>query len=241
MNKQKTEKENQELILVIEDDVSLRQGLVMNFELQGYRVRSASDGQEGMRLAFDLRPDLIVLDIMLPVFSGMEILDELRQRNENVPVLILSARGTTDNKVQGLKKGADDYLTKPFELSELLARVEAMLRRKKAENNTRPSMILGDLKIEPATRRVILGDKELSLSAKEFDLLNLLASSPGRVFSREKIINKVWGWNFDGTSRTVDNYILSLRQKIEPNPSRPKLIKTIRQVGYRLDAPKANK
>lgn len=230
-------KKTTETILVIEDDTSLRQGLVMNFELHGYRVLSAADGHRGMDLAFDSRPDLIVLDIMLPGYSGLEILEELRERQENVPVLILSARNTTVNKIQGLKKGADDYVTKPFELAELLARVEAMLRRKKIRDGAKPAMILGDLRIEPDTRQVTLKGAKLDLSAKEFDLLKLLASSPGRVFSREEILNRVWGWNFHGTNRTVDNYILSLRQKIEKDPSRPTLIKTVRQVGYRLDKP----
>lgn len=224
-----------ETILVIEDDRSLREGLVMNFELHGYNVVSAADGEDGMRKAFDAEPDLIVLDIMLPGFSGLEILTELRDRREGVPVLILSARDTTGNKVEGLQLGADDYLAKPFELPELLARVEAMLRRRRAERQAAPPIVFGEVVIDPAGRKVSLQGREILLSAKEFDLLSLLATSPGRVFTREEILNHVWGWNFDGTSRTVDNYILGLRQKIEANPARPRYIKTVRQVGYRLD------
>ncbi len=224
-----------ETILVIEDDRSLRQGLVMNFELRGYQVITASDGEEGMQKAFDTRPDLIVLDIMLPGFSGLEILAELRARQEGVPVLILSARDTTGNKVEGLDLGADDYVSKPFELPELLARVEAMLRRRRVEHQAAPPIVFGDVVIDPAGRNVSLKGQKVSLSAKEFDLLHLLAASPSRVFSREEILNRVWGWGFDGTSRTVDNYILSLRQKIEPDPAHPRHLRTVRQVGYRLD------
>lgn len=235
MKRRRRNSSGAETILVIEDDRSLRQGLVMNFELRGYRVLSAADGHDGMRLAFDSQPDLIVLDIMMPGFSGLEILSELRDRGERVPVLILSARDTTGNKVEGLRLGADDYLTKPFELPELLARVEAMLRRQKADRLAKPRIVFGQVDLDPGARAVTVKGSKVSLSAKEFDLLSLLASSPGRVYSREEILNRVWGWNFDGTSRTVDNYILSLRQKIEADPTKPKHIKTVRQVGYRLD------
>ncbi len=224
-----------ETILVIEDDRSLREGLALNFEVRGYNVITASDGEQGMQKAFDSSPDLIVLDIMLPGFSGLEILTELRARKEGVPVLILSARDTTGNKVEGLDLGADDYVTKPFELPELLARVEAMLRRRRADHQATPPITFGDLVIDPAGRNVRLKGREVLLSAKEFDLLHLLAVSPGRVYTREEILNRVWGWDFDGTSRTVDNYILSLRQKIEADPSHPRYLKTVRQVGYRLD------
>ncbi|HUU00106.1 MAG TPA: response regulator transcription factor [Myxococcota bacterium] len=225
-----------ETILVIEDDRSMRDGLVLNFELRGYHVLAAADGEEGLQKSFDTSPDLIVLDIMLPGFSGLEILSELRARQENVPVLILSARDTTGNKVEGLDLGADDYVTKPFELPELLARVEAMLRRRRVEHTAAPPIVFGDVVIDPVGRNISLKGQKVSLSAKEFDLLNLLAASPGRVFTREEILNRVWGWGFDGTSRTVDNYILSLRQKIESDPAHPRHLKTVRQVGYRLDA-----
>ena len=141
-------KGRQYTILVIEDDRALRDGLVLNFELQGYQVVAAADGEDGMRKAFDLRPDLIVLDIMLPGWSGLDILSELRSRQQDVPVLILSARGTTDNKVEGLSIGADDYLAKPFELPELLARVEAMLRRRRADQPTQPILIFGRVTVD---------------------------------------------------------------------------------------------
>ncbi len=221
-------------ILVIEDDRALREGLVLNFELQGYQVDAAADGEEGMQKAFDLRPDLIVLDIMLPGWSGLDILTELRDRNEDVPVLILSARGSTDNKVEGLNIGADDYLAKPFELSELLARVEAMLRRRSVDQPTEPPLTFGDVVLDRDNRRVIVRGDEVTMSAKEFDLLCFLALIPGRPRSREEILNNVWGWDFEGSPRTVDNFIRSLRRKLEPDPSHPRYILTAHGVGYKL-------
>lgn len=224
-----------ESVLVIEDDRALRRGLAMNFELRGYRVLTAADGDEGIKLAFDSGPDLIVLDIMLPGFSGLDILSELRAKGRDVPILILSARGSTDSKIEGLGLGADDYLAKPFALSELFARVEALLRRRRAEKRKNLRRVFGGLIIDLAGRRVTLRGKEVGLSAKEFDLLALLAGSPGKAFRRDDILDRVWGFGFDGTARTVDNFILSLRQKIESDPASPVMIKTVRQVGYKFD------
>ncbi len=221
-------------ILVIEDDRALREGLVLNFELHGYQVDAAADGEVGMRKAFDLRPDLIVLDIMLPGWSGLDILAELRDRNENVPVLILSARGSTDNKVEGLNIGADDYLAKPFELSELLARVEAMLRRRGVDQTTEPPLTFGHVVLYRENRRVVVNGDEVTMSAKEFDLLCFLSLIPGRPRTREEILNNVWGWDFEGSPRTVDNFIRSLRRKLEPDPSHPRYIVTAHGVGYKL-------
>jgi len=222
-------------ILVIEDDRALRDGLVLNFELQGYRVASAADGEDGMRKAFDLRPDLIVLDIMLPGWSGLDILTELRGRQQDVPVLILSARGTTDNKVEGLSTGADDYLAKPFELPELLARVKAMLRRRRADQPPQTILTFGLVTIDQGNRRVTVEGEEAMLSAREFDLLSFLALAPGRPRTREEILNTVWGWDFDGSPRTVDNFILALRQKLEADPKHPRHILTTHGVGYKLE------
>ncbi len=228
------ESEN-ETVLVIEDDRALRRGLAMNFELRGFRVLAAADGEEGIKMAFDAGPDLIVLDIMLPGFSGLEILSELRDKGRDVPILILSARGTTDNKIEGLDLGADDYLAKPFALSELFARADALLRRRRAEKRKNARLVFGDLAIDRSARAVTLRGKDVGLSAKEFDLLALLAGSPGKAFRRADILDRVWGFGFDGTTRTVDNFILSLRQKIEADPSSPVIIKTVRQVGYKFD------
>ena len=224
-----------ETILVVEDDRSLREGLAMNFRLKGYRVMTAVDGDEGMQKAFDARPDLVILDIMLPGFSGLDILDELRKRGESMPVLILSARGSVEHKIEGLGLGADDYLAKPFELPELFARVDALLRRGRQERESQPSLEYGDVVIYPGARRVTLRGDEVPLSAREFDLLCLLARSPGQTFTRDTILDRVWGWGFEGTPRTVDNFIMALRRKIEDDPANPRHLRTVRQVGYRLD------
>jgi DNA-binding response OmpR family regulator len=230
-----SEDRRDETVLVVEDDRSLREGLATNFQVQGWRVLTAADGDEGMQKAFDCRPDVIVLDIMLPGWSGLDILQELRAKAEDVPVLILSAREKTRDKIQGLDLGADDYVTKPFELPELLARVEALLRRRRMERRGEPSIEFGDVEIDPTGRSVRKRGQEVRLSAREFDLLLLLARSPGRAFTRETILDRVWGWGFDGTARTVDNFIVSLRAKLEDDPASPRLIRTVRQVGYKLE------
>jgi len=228
--------DRRETILVIEDDRALREGLALNFELQGYRVDTAADGEEGMRKAFDLNPDLIVLDVMLPVWSGLDILTELRDRNREVPVLILSARGTTVNKVEGLNIGADDYLAKPFELPELLARVEAMLRRRRTDRPSRSVIRFGRVEVDRNDRRVAVAGEEVSLSAREFDLLCFLAMAPGRPRTREEILNNVWGWDYEGSPRTVDNFVLALRRKLEKDPGNPHHILTVQGVGYRFQS-----
>jgi DNA-binding response OmpR family regulator len=221
-------------ILVVEDDRSLRDGLAMNFQLRGYRVLAAADGESGVRLALAERPDVIVLDLMLPGLDGFEVLGKLRERELDVPVLILSARGQVADKVAGFQIGADDYVTKPFQLPELLARVEVMVRRSRRRAPPEP-IAFGDIVIDVAGRQVRRGGREVTLLAKEFDLLSLLARHPGRPFTRDAILERVWGWDFEGTARTVDNYILALRQKLEKDPARPRHIRTVRQVGYKLD------
>jgi DNA-binding response OmpR family regulator len=222
-------------ILVVEDDRSLREGLAMNFQLRGYRVLSAGDGETGLRLAFDERPDLIVLDLMLPGIDGFEILGRLRAQEIDVPVLILSARGEVTAKVDGFRLGADDYVTKPFQLPELVARVEGMLRRSSRRRAAPEKIGFGEIEIDVTRRFVRRGGREVPLLAKEFDLLALLARNPNKPFSRGTILERVWGWDFDGTERTVDNYVLALRQKLEADPAHPRHIKTVRQVGYKLD------
>ena len=220
-----------ETILIVEDDRALRDGLALNLRLEGYKTLTASDGVEGVRMAFDNRPDLIVLDIMMPGLTGLDILEELREHGERVPVLILSARDTTNNKVEGLKLGADDYLTKPFDLPELIARIEVMLRRQREERNALPDLQFGDVVIHQSVREVAVGNKTVDVTAKEFDILCLLASSPGKVFTRGDILQKVWGWGYEGTERTVDNFVASLRKKLGTS----ELIKTVPRLGYKLD------
>ena len=222
-------------ILVVEDDRSLRDGLATNFQLRGYRVLTAADGEAGARLAIDERPDLIVLDLMLPGLDGFEVLDRLREREIETPVLILSARGQVADKVNGFRLGADDYVTKPVQLPELIARVEGMLRRRRRLRASQGAISFGEIVLAPAVRTVLRAGREVALLAKEFDLLCLLARHPGRPFTREAILERVWGWDFEGTARTVDNYIHALRQKLEEDPARPRHIKTVRQVGYKLD------
>ncbi len=229
-------KRAKDLILVIEDDRSLRDGLAMNLKLNGYRVETAADGEAGMQMAFDRSPDLIVLDIMMPCWSGLDILEALREHGEDVPVLILSARDTTPDKVKGLKLGADDYMTKPFDLPELIARIEVMLRRRHAEAESLPPLTFGNVAIDRVSRTVRVGDKPVKLSAREFDLLCLLAESPGKVFTRETILERIWGWDYEGTARTVDNFVANLRKKLQSGRNAPQYIHTVPRVGYRLDA-----
>ena len=221
-------------ILIIEDDGSLREGLALNFRHRGHEVHTAACGETGLTAAFDLRPDLIVLDLMLPVIDGMQVLEELRKRNMGIPVLILSARNALHDKVQGLRKGADDYLTKPFELPELLARADVMLRRRRQEQAQEPEIHFATVVIQPGRHRVTRHGKPVALTTREFELLLMLARRPGRVFSRDEILNLIWGWDYEGTPRTVDNLIVKLRQKLEDDPSSPRHIQTMRGIGYRM-------
>ncbi len=227
-------KQGQERILVVEDDRALREGLAMNLRLQGYEVLVAADGEEGMRAAFDSRPDLIVLDIRMPCWTGLEILEELRRRGEGVPVLILSARDTTPDKVEGLNSGADDYMTKPFDLPELIARIKVMLRRRHSAEDSLPVLVCGEIAIDRSGRTVTVRGKAVDLSAREFDLLSLLAASPEQVFTRQTILERVWGWDYDGTERTVDNFVANLRKKIEGGRRSQNHICTVPRVGYKF-------
>jgi len=224
-----------EEILVVEDDKALREGLALNLGLQGYKVLTAADGEEGMRMAFDNRPALIILDIMMPCWTGLDILEELRKRGEKVPVLLLSARNTTPDKVEGLELGADDYMTKPFDLPELIARIKVMLRRRYQEKQDRPILSFGDVAIDRLARSIEVRGEKVELSAKEFDILCLLASSPGRVFTRQTILERVWGWDYDGTARTVDNFVASLRKKTEMGRRAKRYIRTVPRIGYTLE------
>ena len=223
------------VVLVIEDNRSLREGLAMNLRMAGYEVLTAADGDVGMQMAFDTRPDLIVLDIMMPGWTGLDILEELRKRGNDVPVLILSARGTPPDKVGGLKLGADDYMGKPFDLPELLARIEVMLRRHHASTQAEPELVAGNITIAPTTRTVRVRGKTVELSAREFDVLHLLAQSPGKVFTREAILERLWGWDYDGTPRTVDNFVASIRKKLGRGRRGPTPIRTVPRVGYTFD------
>jgi DNA-binding response OmpR family regulator len=230
-------------ILVVEDEPALQETLAYNLTRQGYTVETAGDGQTALETARRLRPDLIVLDIMLPVLDGYEVCRVLRQEM-NAPILMLTARDEEFDRVLGLELGADDYLTKPFSMRELLARVKAHLRRERlireeagAQPAAAPTEILrfGNLTLDLTRREILLDGKPLSMKPKEFDLLLYLARHRGQALSRERILEQVWGWDFSGGSRTVDVHVRWLREKIEADPARPSRIVTVRGAGYRFE------
>ena len=220
-------------VLVVEDDPSIAMGLEMNLTAEGYRVLVADDGERGLELARAGGIDLIVLDVMLPKLNGFELLRTLRGERHTMPVIMLSARGAEMDKVMGLELGAEDYVTKPFGLAELLARVKAALRRE-ARHRSEGAIRAGDLSIDAATREVRHDGNLVDLTATEFDVLLCLVESGGRVLSREQIQAKVWGPNHHGTPRTIDNFVLQLRNKLEKDPADPRHLVTVRGVGYRF-------
>jgi DNA-binding response OmpR family regulator len=231
-----------EKILVVEDEPSLQETLVYNLERQGYSVETASDGQAALEVARNLQPDLVVLDLMLPILDGFEVCRIIRQES-NVPILILTARDDEIDRVIGLEMGADDYLTKPFSMREFLARVKAQLRRVRLIREeltaeiAEPKEVLhfDNLLIDLTRREVLLNDQPLPFKPKEFDLLLFLARHRGQVLSRELILERVWGWEFSGGSRTVDVHVRWLREKIERDPTNPLRIVTVRGAGYRFE------
>ncbi len=225
-------------ILIIEDNEDLAYGLCSNLEIEGYKVRTASTGRDGLREAADFKPDLILLDLMMPEMDGFEVLESLRKDDDSTPVLILTARGEEMDKVRGLRSGADDYVTKPFGLMELLARVEALLRRgdKQSAVSTSGSTVacVGDVDINPDSRTVKKNGQPIELAPKEFDLLLELIRNNGAVVSRMDLMKKVWGHSSVIISRTVDTHVAELRRKLEDDPANPKLILTARKAGYRI-------
>jgi two-component system alkaline phosphatase synthesis response regulator PhoP len=220
-------------ILVVEDDLSILTGVSMNLRYEGYEVLQAQDGAQGLVLAVEQSPDLVILDIMLPKMNGYEVLSELRRRGQRVPVLLLSAKGMERDKVQGLDLGADDYVAKPFGVAELLARVKALLRRRYGEEGT--VIRFGDVAVELEGKRVLRAGKALEVTAQEFRLLVHLLSQPGRIFSREELLSGAWGLEYEGTPRTVDTFIRQLRAKLEPDPEQPRYFMTARGLGYRFE------
>lgn len=224
-------------ILLVEDDESITLGLRMNLEAEGYEVSVADDGQEGLERARDGSFDLVLLDVMLPRVNGFEIVRTLREEGRNMPVLMISARGAEMDKVMGLELGAEDYITKPFSLAELLARIKAALRRdaiaRPGESQDRVNT--GELHINAATRQVTRRGEQVLLTATEFDVLWCLVEADGRVLSREQIRSKVWGPGHHGTLRTIDNFLLQLRNKLEDDPADPRHLLTVRGVGYRFE------
>jgi DNA-binding response OmpR family regulator len=222
-------------ILIVEDDESITLGLEMNLRAEGYEVAVAVDGESGLACAADDGFDLVVLDVMLPKMNGFEVLRALRERNKTVPIVMLSARGTELDKVMGLELGAEDYITKPFGLAELLARVRAVLRRDGILRRAAARVVrAGELEIDAEAREVRRAGEVVSLTATEFDILWCLVDAPNRPLSREEILSLVWGPGHHGTLRTIDNFVLQLRAKLERDPAEPEHLLTVRGVGYRF-------
>jgi len=222
-------------ILVVEDEATLRDTLALNLRAEGFDVLTAEDGEAGLQMAREQALDLLILDLMLPKLDGLSLCRILR-RNSDVPILMLTARGTEMDRITGLETGADDYVVKPFSLGELLARVRALLRRARSEHPAAEAQLLsGDLGMDLLSRRATLGETVLKLTQKEFDLLAELMRNQGAVLSRDWLLTHVWGYDYLGDSHTVDVHIRWLREKIEADPSAPSRITTVRGVGYRFE------
>jgi len=224
---------NTETVLIVEDDPSMLRGLKDNFEFEGYGVCVAADGEKGLELALERRPDLVVLDLMLPKINGYEVCRRIREQGLEMPVIMLTAKSEESDVVLGLNIGADDYVTKPFSIKELLARANAMLRRRRAPAEQVHQ--IGDCRLDLASRKLLRKGKEVPLTPKEFELLEFLAAHPGRAFTRDQILRHVWGHGVFVNSRSVDRCVTTLRGKIEPDPARPTFIRTVRDVGYRFE------
>lgn len=231
-----------EKVLIVEDDPAIRDAISYNLGREGYEVKVAGDGIAALEAARASAPDLVVLDLMLPELDGFDVTRTLRKES-NVPILMLTARDDEIDRVLGLELGADDYLTKPFSMRELIARIKAMLRRiRLAKEDAEPQAAVGgkrvtseNLDIDLTRHEAFLDGKVLELKPKEFDLLVFLIENPSQVFSREQLLEKVWGWEFSGGSRTVDVHVRWLRSKIEQSPDEPTRIVTVRGVGYRFE------
>lgn len=223
-------------VLVVEDERPMRVVLKDCLERQGYRVLIAEDGVAALEVAGRERPDLIVLDIMMPRLDGLAVCAELRRLDRPVPVLMLTAKGTVEDRVRGLDAGADDYLVKPFSREELLARVRALLRRKTRRDNAPGSVAFGDVRIDFNQRRAWRGKEPVALTAKEFEMLRLLIKLPGEVISREQFLDVVWGYTAFPTTRTVDRHIATLRAKLGDDVENPRWIRTVHRTGYRFES-----
>lgn len=222
-------------ILIVEDEPTLVATLKYNLERAGFDVETASDGERGLSLARDHHPDLVILDLMLPRLDGIDVCRLLRRQSQT-PILMLTARSEEIDKVVGLEVGADDYMTKPFSMRELLARVRALLRRAAtASVDSSEVLASGDLEIDIARHQAMRGGRSLTLKPKEYELLVFFLKHPGRAFTRDQLLNQIWGYDFIGDSRTVDVHVRWLRQKIENHPSKPVRLITLRGMGYRFE------
>jgi two-component system alkaline phosphatase synthesis response regulator PhoP len=225
-------------ILVVEDDPSILRGLQLNLGMEGYSVRSAMDGEAGLALARSERPDLLVVDVMLPKLGGLDLVKAVREGDPDVPILILSAKGQEGDKVKGLRFGADDYMTKPFGLKELLARIEALLRRRQLRGGAASNETVkrgGPVELDLSARRATVWGRTLELTSREFDLLAWFVTHPDRVFSREQLLEAVWGSRYFGTARTVDNFVARLRNHLGDDADEPRHLETVRGIGYRFN------
>ena len=221
-------------VLVVDDEKLIVKGIRFSLEQDGMEVECAYDGEEALNMAREKEYDIILLDLMLPKLNGLEVCQQIREFS-NVPIVMLTAKGEDMDKILGLEYGADDYITKPFNILEVKARIKAIMRRtsRPAQAATKAKVVqVGDLKLDCDSRRVFIGSREINLTAKEFDVLELLAFNPNKVYSRENLLNIVWGYEYPGDVRTVDVHIRRLREKIEENPSDPKYVHTKWGVGY---------
>ncbi|MFL6228010.1 MAG: response regulator transcription factor [Pyrinomonadaceae bacterium] len=226
-------------LLVIEDDENISSVIREYFTRMGYEVRMAEDGMLGVQAALQDRPDAVVLDLMLPKMDGLAVCRELREKAPFLPILMLTAKDNEIDKVLGLEMGADDYITKPFSLRELEARLTSVLRRVQAASRAESAgdeapVVRGKLRIDPAKREVSVGDRLVELTPKEFELLRLFASNPGRVFPRKYLLEKIWDYSYEGYDRTIDSHINRLRAKIEDNPENPQMVLTVWGIGYKF-------
>ena len=226
-------------ILIVEDDPSILTGLIDLFTVEGYEVSATRDGLEALRLYESVKPQVILLDIMIPEKSGYDVCKEIRKKDSRTPIIMLTAKGQEIDKVVGLELGADDYVVKPFGVKELLARVRALLRRtqaggEKVKDDT--PIVFGDIRIEPRRLKGYKKNKEFTVITREVELLQLFMRHQGAVVDRFTLLNEVWGMQYEGTTRTLDQHIVKLRQKIEDDPSNPRYITTVHGVGYRFAA-----
>ena len=221
-------------ILIVEDEPAMVAGLRDNFEFEGYQVLSAPDGVSGLERALKESPDLVILDVMMPRMSGLDVCKQLKQKRPSIPIIMLTARGQEVDKVVGLELGADDYVTKPFSIRELLARVKAVLRRAQPHLKERERYSFGDIEVDVRKCQVSRQGRALEFSSKEFDLLKYFLCHSGEAISRDRLLEEVWGYDKFPTTRTVDAHIVRLRQKLEPKPEDPHFFLTVHGVGYKF-------
>jgi len=221
-------------ILIVEDEPNMVAGLRDNFEFEGYEVLTAPDGAAGLECALRESPDIVLLDVMMPRMSGLDVCKQLKAKRPSIPIIMLTARGQEVDKVVGLELGADDYVTKPFSIRELLARVKAVLRRARPIADQKARYNFGDVELDLRSCQVLRQGKPLDFSSKEFELLKYFLLHPGQTLSRDQLLEEVWGYDHFPTTRTVDAHIVRLRQKVEPKPEEPRFILTVHGTGYKF-------